>query len=101
MKQKVIGIRKYGDIIHLTFNKTDDFHIFLCDLTFKLNFDESEILNADMSFSLMFDDYLLLRKDETKFHLFVTENTIHLIIDSKSSENILQKIKDQTDFLTL
>ncbi len=99
MEQKVTAFSNFGKIKYLVFSKTNNFHKFLCSLISNLGFGESEIEKADRIFTEMFDDYMLLRKDATKFHLFITSRKIHFVIDSDNSDMIVNEIKKQVKFL--
>jgi hypothetical protein len=99
MMQKVLGISKFGSIIHLVFTKKKDFNVFLCNLMSELKFNRTEINNADVAFEELDEAYFPLVKNATKLHVFVTKKKIHLVVDSKNSNNILQRIKHMTQFL--
>ena len=98
MQQKVTAFSSYDGIKYLVFKKTEDFHEFLCGLLSDIGFEESEILKADRPFAEMLEDYMLLRKKDTKLHLFVTEKQVHFVIDSKNSDVIINKIKELSEF---
>jgi len=99
MKPKVIAFSSFDDIKYLIFQKSDDFHKFLCELLSDIGFKESEILKADRLFMEMTEDYLLLRDKDTKFHLFITKEQVHFVIDSQNSDSIIDKIKERSEFL--
>ena len=94
---KVVGLYNYGDVKCLLFNNTNNFCGLMCNLLRDLGFPEDEVLESDRDYDPKFGEYMFFRKDELKFHIFITKERIYLVLDSEDSDMIIDKIEKKVD----
>ena len=76
------SISNIDGVSHFKFDICEETHNNLISFFHDMGFSNDETIKIDTPFSELSDEYIYLHKDSIKVHLFVGEQTAHMVIDS-------------------
>ena len=89
---KIKSISTPEGMCHFKLELDEEIHNKLISFFHNLNFPDDELIKIDTTFSELSDAYIYLHKDSMKVHLFIGEQTAHMVIDSNMPQKELIKL---------